>query len=165
MCEFLLKKRFKQSGFTLIEVVVVMGIFVILASFATINLLRPQRSADLNSTVTSIIADIKQQQARSMLGEDAGGSSAVVHGVYFESNRYILFAGPVYSAADASNFVVNLSSGLTLATAFPGSQVTFNLQSGEITGFIGGSNTVTLTATGGQVKNLALNKYGVVSVN
>jgi prepilin-type N-terminal cleavage/methylation domain-containing protein len=163
--EFLSNKRFKQSGFTLIEVVVVMGIFVILASFATINLLRPQRSADLNSTTTSIIADIKQQQARSMLGEASGGSSAVVHSIYFENNRYTLFVGAIYNVADPANFVVNLSPGLTLTNTFPSSQVTFNLQSGEITGFIDGSNSVTLTATGGQVKTLTLNKYGVVSVN
>src|SRR3990167_3591800 len=99
-----------------------MGIFVILASFATINLLGPQRSADLNSTVISIVADIKQQQARSMLGDSGGGSSAVLHGIYFESNRYTLFKGLVYNAADPKNFVVDLSSGLTLATAFPSSQ-------------------------------------------
>lgn len=165
MSEFLLNKRSWHNGFTLIEVVVVMGIFVILAGFATINLLRSQRSADLNSTTTSIIADIKQQQARSILGETSGGSSAVVHGVYFESNRYTLFAGSTYTAGDPANFVVNLSSGLTLTTAFPSSQVTFNLQSGEITGFTGSSNSVTLTASGGQVKTLTLNKYGVFSVN
>lgn len=154
-----------QDGFTLIEVVLVMGIFVILASFTTVNLLGPQRNADLNSTSTTIIADIKQQQARSMLGETSGGSSAVMHGIYFESNRYTLFTGSTYNPNDPANFVVNLSAGLTLANAFPSSQVIFNLQSGEISGFASGSNVVTLTAMGNQVRTLTFNKYGVVSVN
>lgn len=164
MSKLLLNKR-KLGGFTLIEVALVVGIFAILASFATINLLRPQQSADLNSTTTSIIADIKQQQARSILGESGGGSSAVVHGIYFESNKYTLFGGLTYNSSDPANFVVNLSPGLTLSTTFTSSQVTFNLQSGEISGFTEGSNSVTLTASGGQSKTLTFNKYGVVSVN
>ncbi|EKD62449.1 MAG: hypothetical protein ACD_52C00163G0001 [uncultured bacterium] len=175
MSELLLNKSFKQSGFTtyffhkrgftLIEVVLVVGIFAILASFATINLLRPQQSADLNSTITSIIADIKQQQARSILGETSGGSAAVVHGIYFENSKYTLFKGLTYNGADPANFVVSLSSGLALTTTFASSQVIFNLQSGEISGFAEGSNSVILTATGGQTKTLTFSKYGVVNVN
>src|SRR3989344_3525318 len=109
-------KSTKRSGFTLIEVILVMGIFAILAGFTTINLLRPQQSADLNSTTTTIIADIKQQQARSILGETGGGPVAVVHGIYFENNKYTLFKGLTYSAADPANFVVDLSTGLALGT-------------------------------------------------
>ncbi len=161
----LLLNQHKLGGFTLIEVSLVVGIFAILASFATINLLRPQQSADLNSTTTSIIADIKQQQARSILGESGGGLSAVVHGIYFESNKYTLFSGSTYNSSDPANFVVNLSGGLSLSTTFTGSQVIFNLQSGEINGFAGGSSSVTLTPTGGQARTLTFNKYGVVSVN
>ncbi len=158
-------KSTKRSGFTLIEVILVMGIFAILAGFTTINLLRPQQSADLNSTTTTIIADIKQQQARSILGETGGGPVAVVHGIYFENNKYTLFKGLTYSAADPANFVVDLSTGLALGTTFAGSQVIFNLQSGEISGFAEGANSVTLTSAGGQSRTLTFNKYGVIDVN
>lgn len=164
MSKFLLNQR-KLGGFTLIEVSLVVGIFAILASFTTINLIKPQQSADLNSTTTSIIADIKQQQARSVLGETSGGSSAVVHGIYFESSKYTLFKGVIYNSIDPANFVVDLSPSLTLTTTFASSQVTFNLQSGEISGFANGSDTVTLTIAGSQVKILTFNKYGVVNVN
>lgn len=164
MSKYFFNKR-KLGGFTLIEVALVMGIFAILASFATVNLLGTQRSADLNSTSTTIIADIKQQQARSMLGDTGGGSSAIVHGIYFESSRYTLFIGSTYNPTEPTNFVVDLSGGLTLSTTFPTSQVIFNLQSGEINGFASGSSSVTLTTTGGQARTLTFNKYGVVSVN
>ncbi len=159
------QNKFLGGGFTLIEVAVVMGIFVVLASFTTVNLLAPQRSADLNSTLTSITSDIRQQQARSMLGESGGGPSAVLHGIFFEGTKYTLFKGASYNPSDPSNFVVDLPASVSLATSFPGSVVVFNLQSGEVNGFVDGSNTVTLHSSGGQSKVLTFNKYGAISVN
>ena len=154
-----------KAGFTLIEVLMVMSIFAILAGFTTINLLGPQRSANLNATVTELTADIKQQQARSMLGDTSTGSVAVVHGVYFEAARYTLFVGSTYSAADPANFVVDLPSSISLTTTLVPSQIVFDLVSGEVVNFSSGASTVTLSVTGGETRTLNFNKYGSVSIN
>lgn len=154
-----------RDGFTLIELVLVMGIFAILASFATVNLLGSQRQADLNSTTTSLIADFRQQQARSMLGESGGSSQAVLHGVFIQNNRYTLFSGSTYNPADPLNFVVDMPPTLSLATTFSSSTILFDVGSGEVNTFVDGVNTVTLASSSGQQKVFTFNKYGALSVN
>jgi len=97
-----------KRGFTLIEVMLVMAIFSLLMGFVTINLLRPQNKASVDSLSTQLIADIKQQQLKAMVGDSEGQATSQQFGVYFESDGYTLFRGSSYSASEASNFEVTL---------------------------------------------------------
>src|SRR3989344_9266975 len=78
----------KTSGFTLVELMVVMGIFALMLGFTSINLIRPQTQANLDTTVTTLVSDLKEQQIRAMTGD--GPSD---YGVNFEPGRYTLFTG------------------------------------------------------------------------
>src|SRR3989344_6035142 len=122
----------KTSGFTLVELMVVMGIFALMLGFASINLIRPQTQANLDTTVTTLVSDLKQQQIRAMSGD---GPSA--YGVYLEPNRYTLFTGSSYSAGATDNFSINMDGGVTLS---PTTQIVFAQRSGE-------TNTTTITVT------------------
>lgn len=132
------------TGFTLIELILIMGVIAVLFAVSSINLTGSQQKASVNSTIASLVADIKSQQFKAMTGD--GGTD---HGIRFDTTSYILLP---------ENFVVDLGNNLQLSTTFPANTITFSQGSGEITGFTTGSDTVTL---GDQT--LRLNLYGVIT--
>ncbi|OGE11288.1 hypothetical protein A3A60_02000 [Candidatus Curtissbacteria bacterium RIFCSPLOWO2_01_FULL_42_26] len=147
-----LQRRKAILGFTLIELLVVMGIFAIMFGFASINLLRPQTQANLDTTLSTIVADLKEQQIRAMTGN---GPSA--YGVYFEPSRYTLFTGSIYSAGAADNFSVNLEGGITIS---PTTSVVFVRRSGQTT-----ATTLTITNTNSsEQKTITINTLGAVTI-
>lgn len=158
----MLKKNW--SGFALIELLLAMSIIALLFGLITMNLLKVQRQASLNSSLDTFIADFKHQQLTAM-AKDTSGSSNANYGVYFEQNRYILFHGSWYSALDDTNFTVNLDNNLRFVNIqFPSAQIVFATVSGEIKDFAVGQNSVVLQddATGLQ-KQIKVNRYGVIT--
>lgn len=155
-----------KSGFTLIELIMVMGLFGLLTTFASINLLRPQAHASLETTVTRLVTDLRQQQLNAMVGSTDGTVQAQAFGIFFSTNSYTLFHGTTYNASDASNFTTTLDGNLTISTTLPATQVVYARQSGEVLGFVDGSNTVTVKNTTNNEQNvITVNRLGVVSIN
>ena len=142
-----------SRAFTLIELLVVMGIFAIMIGFTSINLIRPQTTSSLYTTIDQINSDLKQQQIRAMSGD--GASS---YGVYFETNRYTLFTGSAYSVGASDNFIVNLEGGITISN--PQTSVVFAQRSGETT-----STSFTITNTNsGEQKIITINSLGAITI-
>ena len=154
----------KLSGFTLPELIVVVGILMILLSISSINLLTIYGKTSLGTKLSTLISDIKHQQLKSIVGDTEGETSAESYGIYFEQNRYTLFKGSSYSASDPLNFIINLESDLQFSNiAFPQSQLVFSQGSGEISAYTSDTDTVTLTnIRTSDSKTLELNRYGVV---
>lgn len=164
-CQLLTVNCQLSRGFTLIELMVVMGIFALMLGFASINLLRPQTQASLDTTVKTLVSDIRVQQIKAMAGDTQDTGSALDHGIYLESNRYTLFRG-AYNPTEPSNFIINLETGLQLTTTLPSSQIVFSKRSGEISGFVAGQNTITLQNTqSAEQKIITINRYGAVTIN
>lgn len=146
-----------KKGFTLIELVVVMGIFVALLGIATINLSGAQSRTTLNSAVEVFIADLKSQQLRAMAGEEDSTGGPAPYGVHFENSEYILFQGASYLSSDPGNFDVSLPTGTEF---FPiSSDIIFASGSGEVSADF----VITIRRTGSTAqKTINLNRYGVV---
>ena len=141
-----------DPGFTLIELMVVMGIFALMVGFASINLIRPQTQASLDTTVTTIVADLKEQQIKAMTGNGASSYS-----VRFNNSNYILFTGSSYPSP-TDNFTINLDPNLQI-TPNP-TTIVFAQRSGE-------SNTTTLTVTNtasSEQKTIIINILGSVTI-
>lgn len=157
----------KKNGFTLIELILVIGIFTILITLVTVNMLRPQTTTPVNQAVSVLIADIKQQQLKSMLGDTGGTETAQSFGVYFGIDKYILFKGSSYSPADPDNFTVELGEGLQFTdVTLPSDQVVFLRRSGEVSGYSTELDSLTITHTqGGVGETLITNRYGVLTRN
>lgn len=155
-----------QHGFTLIEMLVVIGLFAILTTLVVINVLRPQNTLNYETQVQTLKSDIKRWQARAMLGETTGESSAQDFGILFSGNSYTMFVGSSYSASDQRNFTVNLTGPVVLSTNFPGNTLLFETITGEVNSFSPPNNTITITnTTRGDSTVLSLNRYGVISEN
>jgi len=149
-----------QSGFTVIEVMVVVTIFTLLIGFASINLVRPQTQASLDTIVKTLVSDIRQQQVKAMGGDTDSTSAAIEHSIRFETNRYIIFRGITYNPSEPSNFAVDLDGSLQIS---PIQEVVFVKRSGEV--LVGAPMTINITNTQtGQQKIITINKYGAITI-
>ncbi len=142
-----------ERGFTLLELLVVMGIAAILLSFTTINLVKVQHNVTISAATDTLIADLKSQQIKAMSGSGGGGN----FGIHFtSSNTYILFQGSTY-VPSPTDFSVVLDDPMKVSSS-PTDDIIFSHPSGEIT-----PSTITINNTaGGEVQTLTINKYGVV---
>lgn len=130
-----------NRGFTIIELMVSIGILAILFALTTINLGRLPSATSQGATIDTLMADMRSQQTLAM----AGNTSA---GIHFDSTSYTLIP---------SNFVVNLDPGFTFTSiSFTNGNLNFAAGSGETTA---GSFTI----TNGQINQtqvVNINKYG-----
>ena len=161
-------KTNSQGGFSLIELMVVMTIGAVLFSMVAFNLLGLQANTSQQSSINSLISDIKSQQFMAMNGVTEGRNESDNYGIYFMQDEYVLFHGDSYNSMESTNFSIELPSDVEIqSTTFPNNSVIFTQISGELSGFTPGNNTIIV-----REKNInkqvviTLNKYGVItSVN
>lgn len=155
-----------QSGMTIVEVLLVMGIFAILSGIVTINLLNSKQAASINTSLNTLITDLKQQQLKAMVGDTGGRATVDNYGVYFGSTTYTLFHGTA-PQNDSSDLKVTLGDSLQFSTGtntFTGSQVVFLKGSGEVMNFSSTNNQIIIKDTSSnKQKTLTINRYGVVT--
>ena len=152
-----------RSGFTIIEIVVVLGILATLLSIGYISAVNIQRRAPLSATVSVLMGDLRGQQTKAMTGDTQTGTTGDSYGIYFRPDAYILFKGSGYNPSDTANAVTPLPTNIIVSTAFSGSSVVFAKGSGDVAGFSQGSSWVTLTQNlSGEHKTLTVNRYGAV---
>ena len=152
------------EGATLTELVLVIAIVGMLIGFASINLFGARSSSSINASVEILISDLRQQQIKAVVGDTEGRGTRDDYGIYFESNRYILFHGSQYQPNDPTNFVVPLDDDLSFSKiSVPSSRVVFSKGKGEVDGYNPASDSVTIhSASGGQEKTIQFNKYGAI---
>jgi prepilin-type N-terminal cleavage/methylation domain-containing protein len=154
------KQGWRVQGFTLVELLLVMGLTAVLMSLITISLLRPQTKANTDAAVSLLRTDLRQQQVKAMRGVKESAAPANF-GIYVEPHQYTLFQGTTYQAGAATNVTVPFQTNTTLSTTFSGSQVIFTKVSGEVQNFTPGSNTITVATTNGETVVITVNRYGI----
>lgn len=154
-----------KTGLTLIEIVLVTGLTALLIGFTTISLLGTRSQASISSTVDQVIADLKEQQIKAMVGDTEGRLALSEHSVSFEADRYILFHGQTYDPDESSNAVFELDDAVEFTgVTFPSSKVVFATGSGEVVGFVPGSNTLTIrNKNTSEQKTITVNKLGTIT--
>ncbi len=93
----------KNSGFTIIEIVLVLTILAILFGLSMLYYQTTQVRADLNAQVSNFVGLVRLAQSSA-----EAGLNGTPHGVHLEEDRYVIFAGDVYDADDPSNYEVVL---------------------------------------------------------
>lgn len=153
----------QSSGFTLVELLVVITIVAVLFVLSTINLGTSQSTASVATVASTLLADLKNQQILAMSGDSGSTTSQQPHGVYLQASNYTLFADPTYASSDPNNYTVPVSP-VQLQTTFPSNQVVFSKGNGEVSGFTGGSNTITISGAG-LTKTITINRFGAISIH
>ncbi|KKQ92739.1 MAG: hypothetical protein UU16_C0034G0009 [Candidatus Woesebacteria bacterium GW2011_GWA2_40_7] len=111
-------KYIVQRGFTVVELMLSVGILGILLALTTINLGRLPASSAQSAAYDVLINDIRSQQTQAMAGN-------INFGIHFDSTSYTL---------TPSNFIVSLDPGLSFTdVTFPGGDLNFLAGSGETT--------------------------------
>lgn len=147
-----------RKGFTLVELAVVTSIFVTLLGFITITLVRSQQVASLTSVEEILLADLKQQQLKAMIGDTEGRDSSGAYGISFDETAYTMFYG-TYVVGEPTNSQVNLPQNFQFES--PGTNILFQKISGEIS-VDSTSSAVLKDTTNGNTKTVKMNQYGVI---
>lgn len=161
---FFSKGKKAQKGITFVELVIVLSILLTLLGIVSINLLYTQNSASLNSSVDTLISDIRNQQLKAMSGGTEGRINPDSYGILFETNSYTLFHGNTFNPNDPTNFRINFSDQIRLSNiTFPNSRIIFSKGTGDVLNFINGLNTLSIENTGStRQKTIELNAIGVI---
>ena len=99
-----------QKGFTLVEILIAIGIFLVLAALSLGIGVDTVRRATVASERTLLVEILERARSRAMnnIGE-------VPHGVVVTSTDFVLFRGAVYSPSDASNEVSERAANITVS--------------------------------------------------
>ncbi len=147
-----------SKGFTLTELLIVMGILAIIFTFTAPNLLHFQRRSALNTTTDTLLTDLKSQQIKAMVGDTEGRATTDNYGVHFDTNKYTLFHGS-YSSSDTTNFDVKLDPSLQFSSV---TSVIFSKGSGEVAS--APISVVLDDTTNTDQKTIQTNVYGAITV-
>lgn len=83
----------RDTGFTLIEILVVASIIALTSSFMAINFSRSR--VDLNQTSNVFVSNLKNIQAQSAASSKYGGLIRCGYGIrYVSTNSYAIYVGP-----------------------------------------------------------------------
>lgn len=153
-----------NQGFTLVELLVVLTMFVIVFALSNVSLSGLIANNSTQEFAETFVSDVNRQQNQAMTGEAASGS-ATAYGIKFDTTAYTLFSGSTYMPAKSGNVVVDLPKDLRFeAISFPQQQVIFAEDSGEVEGYVATSSSVMVrNTTTNTTQTFQVNKLGVLS--
>ena len=146
-----------SRAYTLIELIIVIGVLALLTGLASLSIVSYGQNADTETTKNIIRESLKQARANSMANVDEK-----VWGVHLESDRLVIFAdaGGGFNPSDPINatraFTNHTSATWNLAGG--GANVEFIRRTGE-TVFDG---TITVSGAGQATKTITNNSEGMI---
>ena len=150
-----------RSGFSYIELLVVMGIIAIIGITMLVSLGSRKRTADLTTTTQRMASLLREAQSRSM-----GQASSSAWGVHFDNGGtpfFALFSGTYSTSSRESYYPLPLSVSYVTSTIAANrfAEVTF----AQISGLASGSTTIriALTISPTSSSTLTIDPSGAVS--
>ena len=148
-----------NSGFTLIESLIVLGIFMLIAVIAIPAYRNFQKQADLINTTEAIINILRLTQSKTLTSEQASQ-----WGVHFSSSEYTLFKGADYALRNSSfdkNYTVpDLVEIHEISLEGSGSDVVFERITGQTNQF--GSISLRLKSNVLETKTIVIELSGQI---
>jgi prepilin-type N-terminal cleavage/methylation domain-containing protein len=145
-----------QQGFSLIELLTVIGLLSLIAGFALIMNLDDYRSfqfRDERNVLVTLLQKARSQAVNNVcLG--VGCTDGQPHGVHIESGKYVIFQGSVYNPSSSTNQSFDANNTMTTTVSSP--EVVF----GQLSGQVAADWTITLQNQFGKTVSIQINKEG-----
>lgn len=116
----------KPAGFTLLELVVVIGIFLVMTGVLLANFRRSRQGDVVRISALRLSTDIQRMQAAALSGggADQGAAAYGVHVQMSQPDRYVLFGDRVACQDDAQGQQTCLANGRYDAGRDPAEEIT-----------------------------------------
>ena len=149
-------KNYKK-GFTLVEVLIVLGILAILSVIIFSTFIEFRKNQALVMDTDTIVEVLRQARNQTLLSK---GPS--VYGVHFTSSKITLFTGENYVDNNVANqdFTLNSTDTILTINIVPaGADIVFNRLTGETVNF----GTIVVSLSGGsKSKTVTIYKTGLI---
>lgn len=153
-----------KRGFTLVELILVMGIIALLLAIGSFGFANTYSATSLTSATDLLQSDLKTQQSSAMGGLSGDSSLNTGWGIKFYSDHYIQFTGSTFNSSDPANISTELPTSVTISTSLPSDTIVFDHASGEFNGYTAGNDSVTIS-NGSTSHTITLNQYGTIISN
>lgn len=159
--------RLCSGGFTQLELLLAVGLLAILLSLGGVFFGGFVHQDQIYTETDRIQNLIQEARARAVAGYTLGGMEALNFGVYFASDRYVLFPGAVFLEDEPFNQVFVLPDGWGFTDiSLPDNSVVFAKKTGEVAGFDPLADFVLLSDTRtGQSRRISVNLLGTVTIS
>lgn len=152
------KKKEKQSGFTLIEIILAVAIISIIATISISSWSSFTEGVSLNNNAKMIEAKIKLAKSYSL-----SALNDINYGVHFEAGSVTVFpADTAYSVGDPDNQVFSLTNNVEIYNG-AGNDIIFN----RLTGSTANSGTIGIRIINNptKTKNISVNSQGQTGID
>ncbi len=155
--------RYISSGFTLVEILIVISIFIILAAVSIPIYSNWQNSTVLHASTVTIKEALELVKARSK-----AGYNNISHGVYFDvnassSDAFTIYQGSNYlSREPAHDLITELDEVLNLTTSLADNEINYSKGLGRPNA---NGNIILTNSNTGNVRNIFINSLGVIDIN
>ena len=150
-----------ESGFALIEILVVLSIIVLLIVVSYSSLINSNKNQALANDVAKAVSFL--DRARSLTLDSQNASQ---YGVHLEQDSLTLFKGSSFSSTDPSNFTESLNKSVTISSYSlndGGADVVFERLTGKTEGY--GTVTFSLVSDNTKYKVITISNTGLVEQN
>jgi prepilin-type N-terminal cleavage/methylation domain-containing protein len=150
------------TGFTLIEVIVVMSIVALLAAVTLSTDLGGYRSYSFDDEEHALIAATQESRSDAMNNVCFGNNctTGASHSIHFEAHSYTLFQGDNYDSNNPENEIIEVNPTVTISGI---SDVVFHVLSGDASATPANMGDVVLTDTTGHIATTTIYSVGQIS--
>jgi len=155
------KKTKCGTGFTLLEVIIVLCIITIISSVTLVSLSGVGSKQSLDKSGLLVMSLLEQARSETLASKNSSE-----YGVHFDANQVVLFKGTVYSAGDSSNIILPLDSKVTLSNITlqgGGSEAVFQRLTGSA--YNPGTLRISLISNSSVYKTITINSTGIIDIN
>lgn len=147
-----------MKGFTLIELIVVIGIFTIVSALSVPFIQSFQTSSNLHTHANTIVRTLRRAQQQAIAGRDDSS-----WGVYFDSsnNQFLMFLGDDYATRDEDYDQETEYSNIFIIDTDFGNEIYFSIYSGQPSE----AGTITISSPNNQSKVISIGSLGMVQIN